>query len=52
MQDTIETLKELIQDFEKLKKYKLYPGSFKAIEDCIALTYSKIEEVKWEEERK
>ncbi len=46
MQDTAQVLEELIQDFEKLKKYKLYPGSFKAIEDCIALAYHKLEEIK------
>lgn len=46
MQDTAEVLEELIQEFEKLKKYKLYTGSFKAIEDCIALTYCKLEELK------
>ena len=46
MQNTAEILEELIQDFEKLKKYKVYPESFKAIEDCIALTYFKLEEIK------
>lgn len=46
MQDITQVLEELIQDFEKLKKYKLYPGSFNAIEDCIALTYHKLEEIK------
>jgi hypothetical protein len=46
MQNTAEVLEELIKDFEKLKKYKLYLGSLKAIEDCIALTYYKLEEIK------
>ncbi len=46
MQNTAEVLEELIQDFEKLKKYKVYPESFKAIEDCIALAYFKLEEIK------
>ena len=46
MQNTAEILEELIQDFEKLKKYKLYKGSFKAIDDCIALAYNKLEEIK------
>jgi hypothetical protein len=43
---TIEALEDLIKDFENLKKYKLYVGSFKAIDDCITLTYAKIEEIK------
>lgn len=46
MQNIAEVLEDLIEEFEKLKKYKLYNGSFKAIDDCIALTYNKLEEIK------
>lgn len=33
----------LILEFEELKKTKLYENSFKAIDDCIDLAYSKVE---------
>ena len=36
-------LVELIKDIQELKKTLLYPSSFKAIDDCIDLCYSKLE---------
>ena len=36
-------IQELISEFQDLKKTKLYEKSFKAIDDCIDLAYSKIE---------
>lgn len=39
-------LQELITEFEQLKKTKLYVNSFKAIDDCIFLIYSKIKKEK------
>ena len=38
----MEAIRELINDMEALKKTKLYENSFKAIDDCIYLAYSKI----------
>lgn len=35
-------IEELIQEFEELKKTKLYKDSFKAIDDCIFLAYNKL----------
>ena len=37
----MKALDELINDFEDLKKTKLYEKSFKAIDDCILLTEAK-----------
>jgi len=34
-------LEELIKEFEELKKTKLYENSFKSIDDCIFLLYTK-----------
>jgi hypothetical protein len=36
-------IQELIQEMEQLKQTKLYQVSFRAIDDCIALAYSKLE---------
>ena len=36
-------IQELIQEVEELKKTLLYPSSFKAIDSCIDLCYSKLE---------
>lgn len=36
-------LEELIEEFEQLKKTKLYAESFKAIDDCIYLSIAKLE---------
>lgn len=36
-------LQELIQEMEELKKTKLYPESFKAIDECIHLAWAKLE---------
>jgi hypothetical protein len=36
-------LEELIEEFEQLKKTKLYAESFKAIDDCIYLAIAKLE---------
>lgn len=38
----MEAIRELINEMEALKKTKLYENSFKAIDDCIYLAYSKI----------
>jgi hypothetical protein len=39
------TIEKLIEEFEELKKTKLYASSFKSIDDCIFLAeYSKKEE--------
>lgn len=35
-------IQELIQEFEQLKKTKLYEKSFKAIDDCIFLALAKL----------
>jgi hypothetical protein len=40
----MEAIRELINEMEALKKTKLYENSFKAIDDCINLAYSKISE--------
>jgi hypothetical protein len=37
MTKKLTSIQTLIQDMETLKKTKLYQGSFKAIDDCIAL---------------
>lgn len=39
-------LEELIEEFEQLKKTKLYAESFKAIDDCIYLAIAKLEREK------
>jgi hypothetical protein len=36
-------IQELIQEFEQLKKTKLYEKSFKSIDDCIYLAMNKLE---------
>ena len=36
-------IQELIQEFEQLKKIKLYEKSFKAIDDCVFLALNKLE---------
>jgi hypothetical protein len=36
-------IEQLISEFEELKKTKLYGTSFKALEDCINLSYAKLE---------
>jgi hypothetical protein len=36
-------IQELIQEMEQLKQTKLYQVSFRAIDDCIALAYNKLE---------
>jgi hypothetical protein len=46
--EKITPIQELINEFELLKKTKLYQGSFKAIDDCIHLAYAKIEVEKFE----
>ncbi len=35
-------IQEIIQEFEQLKKTKLYEKSFKAIDDCIFLALAKL----------
>ena len=35
-------IQELLQEFEQLKKTKLYEKSFKAIDDCILLALAKL----------
>ena len=47
MSEEIKTpIQELIEEMESLKKYKLYEGSFKAIQDCIDLAWAKLEKEK------
>lgn len=41
-------LQELIQEMEELKKTKLYPESFKAIDECIHLAWAKLSKEKEE----
>jgi hypothetical protein len=36
-------VKELIKEFQELKKTLLYPSSFKAVDECIDLCYAKLE---------
>ena len=36
-------IQELIQEMEELREDNIYPESFKAIDECIYLCYSKLE---------
>jgi hypothetical protein len=46
MTKKLTSIQTLIQDMETLKKTKLYQGSFKAIDDCIALAYAQLDDEK------
>lgn len=41
--NTIQTLRELLNEFTELRKTKLHPSSFKAIDGCEALVYHKLQ---------
>ena len=40
---TQTVIQELIQEMEELREDNIYPESFKAIDECIHLCYSKLE---------